>query len=88
MPCCTVPTGNALSGAGVTEVGMAVALAWAAAWEAPLARLAVGTLATCSSRTAQALASHRVTLVAQRALWVAVTSWWIGKGEKNRRLEV
>lgn len=36
-----VPAVCTLPGAGVTEVGVAVTLAWAAVGEAPLARLAV-----------------------------------------------
>lgn len=75
VPRRTVPTADALSGAGVTEVSVAIAMAGAAAGEAPLARLAVRALATRGPRTTLALARHRVTLVAQRALWVAVTSW-------------
>lgn len=70
-----VPAVRTLSGAGVTEVGVAVTLAGAAAGEAPLARLAVGALASHGSGPALALARHWVTLVAQRALWVTVTGW-------------
>lgn len=65
VPRRTVSTGHALSSPGVTEVGVAVTLAGAAAGEAPLARLAVGALATRGSRAALALARHWVALVAQ-----------------------
>lgn len=56
---------RALSAAGVTEVGVAVTMAGAAAGEAPLARLAVGALASRGPRPALALACHRVALMAQ-----------------------
>lgn len=85
VPCRAVPAARALSGAGVTEVGVAVALAGAAAGEAPLARLAVGALAARGSGTALALARRWVTLVAQRALRVAVTGWGLEGENKGVR---
>lgn len=68
-----VPTVCALPSAGVTDVCMAVTLTAAAAGEAPLAWLAVWALTPGGSLPALTLACNWVTLVAQRALWVAVT---------------
>lgn len=76
-----VPAAPALPCLGVAQVCVAVALAGSAAGEAPLARLAVGALAPSGSLSAGALACNWVALVANRALWVAVTGW---KREERR----
>lgn len=71
-----VPALPTLSRVGVTEVGVAVALAGAAAGEAPLAGRAVGAAAAHGSGFAAALACGRFALLLHRALWVAVARWW------------
>lgn len=73
MSCCEVPAVVTLSGAGVTEVSMAVTLTGAAAREAPLSWLAVRALTPGGSLPALTLTGDRVTLVTQGALRVAVT---------------
>lgn len=70
-----VPAFTAFSSGGMAEVRVAVALAGAAAGEAPLAGLAVGAAATHSSVFAAALARSRVALLLQGALRVAVAGW-------------
>lgn len=76
LPSCGVVSAvSALSSVGVAEVCVAVALAGAAAGEAPLASLAVGALPAHGSVFASALACGGVALLFQGALRVAVAGW-------------